>query len=76
MSQQKVRLELSSPEALVLFEILNRFVETKKLETVHQAEARVLCDIQTMLEQLLEEPFASNYQQLLEQARLQVGDNL
>ncbi len=74
MSQEQVVLELSHQEALVLFEFLSRFVENKKLDIVHQAEQRVLWDVQCMLERVLVDPFLPNYQELLKQAQLNVAD--
>ena len=45
MNEERITVELSSSEALVLFEFLSRFSEGGKLEVVDQAEERVLWDV-------------------------------
>ncbi len=57
MLEEKVTIELSSAEALVLFEFLSRFSDENKLEIEDQAEARVLWDMCCLLEKQLVEPF-------------------
>ena len=74
MSNSKVTLELSSDEALVLFEWLHRFDEREDKGFEHQAEQRVLWNIEAMLEATLVEPLEPNYDELLAAARGRVGD--
>ena len=45
MNEERITIELSSSQALVLFEFLSRFSEAGKLEVVDQAEERVLWDV-------------------------------
>lgn len=66
MSTEKLRVELSNSEALILFEFLSRFRDSEKLEVVDQAEERVLWDILSDLEAKLTDPFKPNYLELLE----------
>ena len=65
-----VTIELTGDEALVLFEWLAD-LDTAKLG-VGQAEERVLWNIEAILEKSLVEPFASNYVELVEQARRRI----
>jgi hypothetical protein len=74
MSTEKVNIELSNSEALVLFEFLSRFRDNEKLEIVDQAEERVLWDIVSDLETKLTDPLKPNYLELLEKARNDVRD--
>jgi hypothetical protein len=75
MSEQKVNIELTKEEAIVLFEFLGRFNEiedSNKFED--QAEHRVLCDIECILERKLSEPFGADYQEIVMKAREAVRD--
>jgi len=74
MSTEKVNIELSNSEALILFEFLSRFRDNEKLEIVDQAEERVLWDILSDLETKLTDPLKPNYLELLEKARNEVRD--
>ena len=76
MTSEKVTLELSRDEALVLFEWLTRFnkSESERGTFEDQAEQRVLWDIEGMLESTLVEPLDPNYDELLEAARAKVRD--
>lgn len=74
-NEDLVRIELTSDEALVLFEFLQRFSESNKLVLEDQAEQRVLWDLTCILEQELVQPFAANYDELLSQARDRVRDS-
>jgi hypothetical protein len=71
---EKISLELTSSEALVLFEFLSRFSDDDELKLEDQAEERVLWDLCASLESILVEPFAENYIELLEKARAEVRD--
>ena len=73
-AKNNIQLTLSSDEALVFFEWLSRFNEKPQQAFEDQAEQRVLWDIEAMLQKQLVEPFASDYRELLEQARARVRD--
>jgi hypothetical protein len=70
----RVAIDLSGAEALVLFDWLVRFNDRQDNEFEDQAERRVLCDIEAILEKELVEPFRSDYLELLQRAREQVRD--
>jgi hypothetical protein len=69
---EKVFIELSKAEALVLFDLLARFDKDEKLIIENQAEERVLWNIHCSLEKVLVEPFSPDYAKLLAEARNQV----
>jgi hypothetical protein len=69
-----VSIELTPAVALVLFEFLSRFSNEDVLRLEDQAEERVLWDLCASLESVLVEPFAENYKELLERARVGVRD--
>jgi hypothetical protein len=73
---EKITIELTSQEALVLFDLLSRWGETDKLSVLleHQAEQRVLWDMLSMLESKLIDPFAPDYRERLNEAREMVQD--
>lgn len=64
-----VRVELTSDEALVLFEFLTRFQTQETLTIQHPAEEQSLWNLQCLLEKKLLEPWLSNYEELLQAAR-------
>lgn len=74
MSKDKVIIELSQSEALVLFEFVFRFTQDEKLEIKDQAEERVLWNLCSSLESILSEPFRQDYSLLLAAARNEVRD--
>lgn len=74
MADDKIHVELSRAEAIVLFEWVSRFNKDEHVRFEDQAEQRVLWDIEAMLESTLVEPFASNYDDLLAKARATVRD--
>ncbi len=65
----KVSLELTKEEALVLFEFLWRWNEEGKREVEDKSEEVVLNQIHGLLEKQLVEPFKDDYKKLLEDAR-------
>lgn len=69
MSDNRIRLDLSSAEALVLFEWISRFNEAENTSFDDPAEQRALWLIEGRLESSLVEPFAANYRELLARAR-------
>jgi hypothetical protein len=74
MARDTVALELSSDEALVLFELIARLNKRDDLSFDDQAEQRVLWDIEAMLERELGAPLRADYSQLLADARARVRD--
>jgi hypothetical protein len=74
MTNERVSLELTSSEALVLFEFVSRFSDDDILTIEDQAEERVLWNLCASLESILVEPFADNYGDLLAKARDEVRD--
>jgi len=75
MSDEQIKIQLSSAEALVLFEFVSRFTNHGQLEIADQAEERVLWDVCSSLESQLAAPLDSNYQALLSNARSKVRDH-
>ena len=73
-SSDGTSLDLSSDEALVLFEWLSRFNETGDATFQDQAEQRVLWSIESRLQSQLVEPFVDSYLTLLAAARARVRD--
>jgi hypothetical protein len=71
----KVKLELSSDEALVLFDWLVRFNALQRTDFADQSEQRVLWDLEAILETQLIPPLRADYSDLLEQARARVRDS-
>ena len=67
-------IEHTSDECLVLFEFLQRFSESEALTIQDQAEERALWNLCCLLEKKLSAPFASNYQDQLDQARARLRD--
>ncbi|WP_435625799.1 hypothetical protein [Flagellimonas sp.] len=75
MSDEKVNIELTKEEAIVLFEFLGRFNENENLSRFEdQEEQRVLWDIECILEKELSEPFQTDYQEIVKKAREVVRD--
>ncbi len=65
----EINLKLTKNEAIVLFDLLNRFSETDKLSIEYPSEQRVLWDLSCSLEIELSELFDPNYDDLLRLAR-------
>lgn len=74
MQSTLVKLELTSDEALVLYDWLTRFNQRDDADFADQAEERVLYDLEAMLEKVLVAPLQSDYAELLAQARSKVRD--
>jgi hypothetical protein len=74
MTAERITVELTSDEALVLFEWLRRFSKREDMRFEDQAEQRVLWDVEASLEAALVEPFRSDYDELLAEARERVRD--
>jgi len=71
---EPVQLELSSDEALVLFEFLSRYSESDTLSVMDQAEQRVLWNLCCLLEKQMCEAFRPDYDELLNRARQRLRD--
>jgi hypothetical protein len=74
MQSTRVKLEVTSDEALVLYDWLTRFNQRDNTEFADQAEERVLFDLEAMLEKVLIAPLQSDYAERLAQARSNVRD--
>lgn len=73
--KDKVLLELTKEEAIVLLDWLSRFNEDEKPELFKdQAEERVLWDVEASIEKVISENFDSNYAEILSKAREKVRD--
>ena len=75
MNPQKVTIELTNSEALVLFDFLARFNEHDDFLFEDAVERKVLWDIESTLEKSLIEPLRSDYRLLVKQAREEVRNN-
>jgi hypothetical protein len=76
MNDQRVTLELSADQALLLFDWLARTSDAgQPVPFVDQSEQRVFWDMECMLERVMVEPFSADYAFLLEAARSRVRDN-
>ena len=74
MRSKRVKIEITSDAALVLYDWLTRFNQRTETDFVDQAEERVLFDLEALLEKALVAPLQSDYAALLAQARLHVRD--
>ena len=74
IADENINIDLTKAEALVLFEFLWRFSQEDRLEILDQSEARVLWNMNCILESKLAEPFLPNYSDLVEEARETVRD--
>lgn len=72
---EKVMLELTRKESLVLFEFLRRCDDEGEYAFVDQAEQRVLWDLEGNLERQLVEVFNPCYRELLNAARAEIRDS-
>ena len=64
-----MQIELTSDEALVLFELLSRYSRSGALVVDDQAEQRALWNLLTVLERQLVEPLRPEYAELLHRAQ-------
>jgi hypothetical protein len=71
--EDKVEIELSADQALVLLEWVNREDDDRDALTFeHESEQRVVWDIEAQLERTLVEPFKPNYHELVSDARQRI----
>lgn len=72
---EKVTIELTKDEALVLFDFLGRFNQNSNESVFEdQAEQKALWIIEGLLEKVLVEPFMPNYQDIIKQSRENIRD--
>jgi hypothetical protein len=76
MSHDRVVVELSSDEALVLFEFLSRYSDSAELKIQDQSEQRVLWDLCCFLEKKLSVQFSDGYVHELGAARARTRDRV
>jgi hypothetical protein len=69
MADDEISLKLSKEQALVLFEWLAQVDSLDTSVFRHPAEEKVLWKLQGQLESVLSEPFAPDYNEILEAAR-------
>ncbi len=74
LMEDKVLLELSRDEALVLEGLFARFEQENSLGLKHNAEFVALSRISGQIEKILTEPFESNYMASLVAARSRVAE--
>ena len=74
MSQHAATVQLSTDEALVLFELFARFSATNELRLRHNAEFVALSRISAQIDKAVTAPFDAQYEALLAQARERVAD--
>ena len=72
--QPDVQFTITSDEAIVLFEFLQRFSNTEKLVIKDQAEERALWNLCCVFEKFLAMPFDKDYSELLREARERLRD--
>jgi hypothetical protein len=73
MANDKITLELTKAESLVLCEWLARFDSVQTLTFDHPSEERVLWRLQGQLESTLKEPLLPNYKDIIAEARRSVA---
>lgn len=73
--RERIAVEFSSEEALVLFEWVARTGEALEATFVDKAEQLVLWSIEGQLEKELVAPFRADYDRLLREARDAVRDS-
>jgi hypothetical protein len=71
----KVTIELTKDEALVLFDFLGRFKQKEHNDIFEdQAEQKALWIVEGQLEKTLIEPFDPNYTNIIKQSRDNIRD--
>jgi hypothetical protein len=70
VNKEKINIELTKDEAIVLFEFLAELNKKDNQDLFSdQAEQRVLWDIECDLEKQLSEPFSADYLEIVRKAR-------
>jgi hypothetical protein len=68
-SKDFVRIEMSSDEALILFDLLAKYEEVE----FDNADRKVLSNLEALLEKQLAQPFAPNYKELVAEAKARLN---
>lgn len=74
-THNEIAISLPEDDALIFFDWLARFNEGN-LTTPDDIEKQVLCNIEATLEKLLVEPFAKNYDEIIDSAKSRIRDSL
>ncbi|NIQ15698.1 MAG: hypothetical protein GTO02_15255 [Candidatus Dadabacteria bacterium] len=74
LSKDKITIELSNKEALVLWAFLHRFDDEDNYSFADQADQRVLWDLEILLQPQLPEITSPDYGKFLKDAREQIRD--
>jgi len=75
IKSNKVNIEITKDEALVLFEFLSRLNEKEQIDLFDdQAEQKVLWIIEGILQKELVEPLKPDYKEIIQQARDRIRD--
>ncbi len=73
--ENKVVLELTKEESIVLLDWLSRINESENADLFQdQAEERILWDMEASIEKVINETFESSYAEILSRAREKVRD--
>ncbi|MFW6154175.1 MAG: hypothetical protein ACOC95_03065 [Planctomycetota bacterium] len=75
MTQDEIAMRISRNEALVFFEWLAKVEPMGTTVFRHPSEEKVVWKLQGQLESILEELFASNYAELVAEARTAVASD-
>ena len=72
---ERVTIELTKDEALVLFDFLARFNQIDNESVFEdQAEQKALWNVEGLLEKVLVEPFMENYKEIIKASRQKIRD--
>ncbi len=73
--EEKVIIELTKDEALVIFDFLGRFNKNANENVFEdQAEQKSLWNFEALLEKVLVEPFMENYKEIIKESRQKIRD--
>lgn len=75
MASRAVSIDLTADEAFVLYDFLERYTNSERLEIADQAEQRALWNLCALLEKVLVEPFDPAYSEFLAKARERLRDS-
>ncbi len=75
-NQRSVQFTITADEAIVFFELLQRFSVTNELVIEDQAEERLLWNLCCLSEKQFPMPFDKPYAQLLREARERLRDKV
>lgn len=72
MTEDRVSLNLTRAEAIILIEFLMRYRDEERLAVEHEAEEQLFYDLCAVIENKLPELFDPNWSMLVEQSRAAV----